>query len=81
MKGGYPEVFERMDPERLKPVFRKFAQLGAGIELNADCFLPGWREQEDAHLKLYRIARDEGCKFYCGSDVIIRQNEYSRNDA
>ena len=69
MKGGYPEVFERMDPERLKPVFRKFAQLGAGIELNADCFLPGWREQEDAHLKLYRIARDEGCKFYCGSDA------------
>ncbi len=69
MKGGYPEVFERMDKERLKPVFARFAQLGAGIELNADCFLPGWREQEDAHLKLYRIARDAGCKFYCGSDA------------
>ena len=54
---------------RLREVFRFLGKNGAGIELNAACFLPGWREYEDAALRLFRIALEENCRFYCASDA------------
>ena len=68
--GDYLSVFQRMDEQRLRPVFRFFAQKGAGIELNAGTLrAEGWERHKEAVLRLYQIARDEGCKFYCGSDA------------
>ncbi|MBQ2242147.1 MAG: PHP domain-containing protein [Clostridia bacterium] len=52
----------------LHRVFEKAAKVGMGIELNVwdmrykDC-------DRDILLRPYRIAKDEGCKFYCGTDA------------
>jgi len=49
-------------------VFAKIAKLGCGVEINtADM---RYRDEEaDILLRPYRIAKEEGCKFYCGSDA------------
>ncbi len=65
------QALDLMDPDRMKEIFRDFARKGVGIELNSHCFVPehtNWTEYPDSHLKLFYIARDAGCKFYCGSD-------------
>ena len=67
---GRPErVFALVDEKRYRAVLKKFAELGAGIELNLSCFKPGWREHEEAQLRLFRMAKEEGCKFYLASDA------------
>ena len=65
----YNEVLRIASGARLREVFRFLGQNGAGVELNAACFRPDWRENEDARLRLYRIACEENCKFYCASDA------------
>lgn len=62
-------VYRLVDEARFRAVMRRFAGLGAGIEINCSCFGPGWREHEDDHLRLYRLAKEEGCKFYLASDA------------
>ncbi len=48
---------------------RKYAALGAGIEINLSCFKDGWRDVQEDHLRLFRMAKEEGCKFYLASDA------------
>lgn len=64
-------VLEQMDSDRLSEIFKRFAVNGAGIELNGSCFSEEmqWPAKKESHLKLLKIARDAGCKFYCGSDA------------
>jgi HisJ family histidinol phosphate phosphatase len=62
-------MFKLMPEDRLEPVFKFFAEQGAGIELNAGCFGELLNEHQDDILRLYRIAKKAGCKFYCGSDA------------
>jgi len=62
-------VYQLVDEKRFRAVMSKFARLGAGIEINLSCFGPGWEEHSDAALRLYRLAKDEGCKFYLASDA------------
>lgn len=52
----------------LHRVFEKAAKVGMGIELNA-CDMRYREDERDALLRPYRIAKAEGCKFYCGSDA------------
>lgn len=68
LEGDIFDVISRMDEARLRTVFERFARRGAGIELNAYSF---WRmdENPDVSLRLYRIAKEAGCKFYCASDA------------
>lgn len=64
-------ALDLMDPDRLLPVFRDLAGKGVGIELNSACFEEdpaGWETVADSHLRLFYMARDAGCKFYCCSD-------------
>ncbi len=71
LPGGDTDLLIRsVDEKRFRAVMNKFARLGAGIELNmgADCFPAGWQKRADDKLRLYRIAKEEGCKFYLGSD-------------
>ena len=68
-EGDYAKVFNIMDEARLRAVFAKMAARGAGIEINTSCFPDGWREREKEQLRLFQIARDEGCLFYIGSDA------------
>lgn len=63
------KVFQLLDEARLVAVFEKVKACGAGVELNGTTFLPGWEEHEEDFLRVYRIAKDIGCKFYCGSDA------------
>ena len=67
-EGSICEVIRLMDGERLKVAFERFARRGAGIELNAQSFKT-MEEDPEATLRLYRIAKEAGCKFYCSSDA------------
>lgn len=68
-EGDMARVLMLADEQRYRSVMRKFARLGAGIEINTSCFGPNWRAQEEAQLRLFRLAKEEGCKFYLGSDA------------
>jgi histidinol phosphatase-like PHP family hydrolase len=61
------QVIASLPEAAMHDLFCRAAQLGVGIELNAmDVkFAEG---DEDTVFRPYRIARDCGCKFYCGSD-------------
>ncbi len=62
------KVLESLPEKELRSIFARCAEKGAGIELNrADMsFAP---EDGDKALRIYRIAKQEGCKFYMGSDA------------
>ena len=68
-EGDEDNVYALVDEGRFRAVMRRFAELGAGIEINLSCFAPGWRAREDDRLRLYRLAREEGCRFYLASDA------------
>ena len=67
-EGTVAEVIRRMDEKRLTEIFRRFADRGAGIELNAAAFRE-LDDHPDETLLLYRVAKDCGCRFYCASDA------------
>lgn len=64
----YLETLNLIEPEFIYRVFKKAALLRVGIELNASDmdFLD---EEQEIILRPYRIAKECGCKFYCGSDA------------
>ena len=62
-------VYELVDEARFRAVMRKLAALGAGIEINLASFHDGWTADADKYLRLYRFAKEEGCKFYLASDA------------
>lgn len=62
------EVISLIDKDKMYSLFKKCADLGAGIELNFNSFLLT-DENRDILLAPYRLAREAGCKFYLGSDA------------
>ena len=64
----YLEVLNLLPEEEMERLFTKAAELGVGIELNEDD-MEFADEEADAVLRAYRIAKQCGCKFYCGSDA------------
>ena len=66
-KGQYLEVIKRIPESTMQKLFTEAAEVGMGIELNAHAV---HFTDDEAELSLlpYRIAKDCGCKFYCGSD-------------
>ena len=68
-EGNHAKVFDHMPGERLFDIFKSLAKKGVGIELNAGCFLEGWKEDEESFLRPYLIAKDAGSKFYFASDA------------
>ncbi len=68
---AYLETLDVMTSESLREVFEKAAKVGVGIEINADDFRFS-DEKADSVLKMFRIAKDCGCKFYLGSDAHTR---------
>ena len=51
----------------MKRVFTLAAERGVGIELNATD-MKYTEENKDRILRIYRVAKECGCKFYLGSD-------------
>jgi len=66
-EGKVCDVVKLMDEEKLHEIFARFAARGAGIELNKSAFKELDEDPENT-LRLYRIAKEESCKFYCSSD-------------
>ena len=61
------KVMQLLPENELHRLFAKAAELGVGIELNSSDM--SFRdEEEDIVLRPFRIAKEHGCKFYCGSD-------------
>jgi histidinol phosphatase-like PHP family hydrolase len=52
----------------MERLFAKAAEVGMGIELNRDDMMFS-DEEEDTVLRMFRIAKYQGCKFYLGSDA------------
>lgn len=62
------ETIDSLDSSALKTVFARAAEKGVGIELNSDDM--NFKDNEKTTvLRPYQIAKETGCKFYCGSDA------------
>ena len=65
---AYLDVLEKIPSEDMERLFSLAAQRGCGIELNLDDM--SYRDPEtDTVLRMFRIAKNCGCKFYLGSDA------------
>ena len=64
----YLRVLGRIPTAEMERLFTRAAEVGVGIELNADDMLFSEAETERV-LRPYRIAKCCGCKFYLGSDA------------
>ena len=65
---AHVRILELLNTESLQVLFRRIAELGAGVELNFNSFAYEGEELEKV-LRIYRIAKEQGCKFYLGSDA------------
>lgn len=65
---NYLQLLNMLPEEDLQRLFAKAADVGVGIELNYSdmCFKD---EEANTVLRPYRIAKNCGCRFYCGSDA------------
>ena len=64
----YREVLSLLPDQKLEELFAGCAQAGVGIELNQDDMRFQKAAQEQI-LRIFRIAKNKGCKFYLGSDA------------
>jgi histidinol phosphatase-like PHP family hydrolase len=64
----YLATLQAIDERTAERLFAKASSLGVGIELNFSDMSFAEDEAETV-LKLFRIAKYQGCKFYCGSDA------------
>ena len=65
----YTEVLKLIPESEMQRLFKKAAEVGIGIELNTSVFDFADDEEAAIALKPYKIAKECGCKFYCGSDA------------
>jgi histidinol phosphatase-like PHP family hydrolase len=64
----YLDSLASIPTEDMERVFAKAAKVGVGIELNSGD-MKFSDEEEETVLRMFRIAKAMGCKFYCGSDA------------
>jgi len=64
----YLEIFSSLPEEKLRELFTRAAKLGVGIELNVEGMLYE-PEDEEIAMRVFKIAKECGCKFYCASDA------------
>ena len=67
-EGKIADVMHAMSEARLLRILKGYAAAGTGIELNATAFSE-MTDRPDDILKIYRIAKEAGCRFYCSSDA------------
>ena len=64
----YLRTLEQIPTVEMERLFRRAVEVGAGIELNmSDMSFAD--EEADTVLRMFRIAKACGCKFYCGTDA------------
>lgn len=64
----YLRVLELLPTDKMTELFKKAAEVGVGIELDADDMNFKLEEAETV-IRMYRIAKAQGCKFYMASDA------------
>jgi len=64
----YLEVLRLIPDDEMERLFDKASRLGVGIELNSSD-MDFSDDEADTVLKMYRIAKKCGCRFYLGSDA------------
>lgn len=65
---NYLRTLEFLDEAKLHVLFAKAAWKKVGIEINSfDMKFP--QAEQETVLRIYKIAKEEGCKFYLGSDA------------
>ena len=67
-KPVYAAFLDMLPTSELERVFTKAAEKGLGIEVNYGDMLYD-ADEEDAVLRIFKIAKGCGCKFYLGSDA------------
>ena len=68
-KEGTPaQVLRLFDKGRWTKIFAELAKRGTGIELNAAAFV-NVGDDLPVHLDFFRLAKEQGCRFYCASDA------------
>lgn len=64
----YLATLDLIPTQEMERLFAKAAKVGVGIELNyADMRFSD--AETDRVLRMFRVAKNQGCKFYCGSDA------------
>ena len=63
----YLETLDYIKTEDMQRIFKRVAEVGAGVELNYCDFIFTDDEQERI-MRMFRVAKECGCKFYYGSD-------------
>ena len=65
----YLQLLDSIPTSEMERLFKKASEKGVGIELNfADMDFKTERRQNSI-LRIFRIAKEQGCKFYCASDA------------
>lgn len=64
----YLKVLEMIPDGTMEKLFAKAAGQGIGIELNSGD-MKFSDDEADIVLRMFRIAKKQGCRFYCGSDA------------
>ncbi len=69
--GLWHEVLDGVTDAQYIDMFQKVARCGAGVEINADDFDFSKKTPEEVHsvLRVFRFAKECGCRFYLGSDA------------
>ena len=62
------ECYRKIPESEIFRLMQRAAEVGVGIEINS-CSMMYKPEEEGEILRIYRIAKECGCKFYCGSDA------------
>lgn len=65
---SYLHVLDLIPEKEMKRLFQKAANLGVGVELNYSDMKCNEEEVQSVY-RMFRIAKDCGCKFYLGSDA------------
>lgn len=68
MRACHLSLLEKLPASEMERLFRKAAALGVGIELNSGD-MNFTDEEADIALRMFRIAKKTGCKFYTASDA------------
>jgi len=68
-KDDHRTFFNTMEDAFWHDSFAQAAEEGFGVELNFSPFGYSEEDLEKGILRPYRIAKEHGCKFYCGSDA------------
>jgi histidinol phosphatase-like PHP family hydrolase len=68
----YLHTLDLIPTAEMERLFARAAEVGVGIELNQDD-MTFTDEEADRVLRMFRIAKEKGCKFYLGSDSHSRE--------